>query len=92
MVPFDIAQTFIELCQLVDDPNELAADFGQSIQQLGFQYYACSHVNLLDSPASAVMLQSDPTAWIRDFSENGRYKIDSDTSHHDSSICREGAT
>ena len=78
MEPFDVAQSFIEICQTELSPiNWLTAAFQKSIEALGFRYFACcAHVDPLRPPPRAIMIHNYPAAWVQHFSEEKLYEID----------------
>jgi LuxR family quorum-sensing system transcriptional regulator CciR len=78
MEPFDVAQSFIELCQRERSPTgRLTAGFQRSIEALGFRYFACcSHVDPLRPPPHAIMIHNYPAAWVEHFSRDRLYEID----------------
>jgi LuxR family quorum-sensing system transcriptional regulator CciR len=78
MEPFDIAQSFIELCERERPPtNWLTAGLQKSIEALDFQYFACcAHVDPWHPPPQAIMIHNYPADWVRHFSEEKLYEID----------------
>lgn len=77
MNQLDLAQSFLERCRHGTPANELAGVFQQSLEILGFRYFACcSHVDPLRPPRGAVMLHNYPGEWVRAFSELDFYYID----------------
>lgn len=78
MNPFDIAQSFVELCQdKHSSHSSLTAGFQTSVEALGFRHFACcSHVDPLHPPPQAVMIHNYPAAWVRHFSDEKLYEID----------------
>jgi DNA-binding CsgD family transcriptional regulator len=72
-----MAQSFIERCRRRAPVAELAAAFQQTVETLGFRYFACcSHVDPLHPPRGAVMLHTYPKEWARASSELDFYYID----------------
>lgn len=78
MDSFDVAQSFIEVCQRERTPTSwLTAGFQKSIEALGFRYFACcSHVDPLHPPARAIMIHNYPATWVQRVSEEKLYEID----------------
>lgn len=76
MQPFDFAQSFIERASAAS-PAALAAAFEETVQRLGFRYFACcSHVDPLRLPRGAVMIQNYPDEWTRSYSARRLHEID----------------
>lgn len=78
MDPFDVAQSFLEICQRERSPTSwLTAGFQKSIEALGFRYFACcSHVDPLHPPPRAIMIHNYPPAWVEHYSREKLYEID----------------
>jgi DNA-binding CsgD family transcriptional regulator len=78
MDPFDVTQSFIELCAREHSPtNWLTAGFQKAIESLGFRYFACcAHVDPLHPPPQALMITNYPAAWVQHFSSEKLYEID----------------
>lgn len=78
MAPFDIAQSFIELCESERSTTSwLAAGFQRSVEALGFRYAACcAHVDPLHPAREAVMIHNYPAAWVQHYSQEKLYKLD----------------
>lgn len=78
MDPFDVAQSFIELCQGERSPTSwLTAGFQKSIEALGFRHFACcAHVDPLHPPPQAVMIHNYPGTWVQHYSGDKLYEID----------------
>lgn len=78
MEPFDIAQSFIELCESERSPTSwLTAGFQRSIEALDFRYFACcAHVDPWHPPPQAIMIHNYPGDWVRHFSQEKLYEID----------------
>ncbi|MDE2050091.1 MAG: autoinducer binding domain-containing protein, partial [Gammaproteobacteria bacterium] len=78
MDPFDVAQSFIELCQGEHSPTSwLTAGFQKSIEALGFRHFACcAHVDPLHPPPQAIMIHNYPGSWVQHYSEDKLYEID----------------
>jgi len=76
MEPFDFAQSFIERA-FTASPAALAAAFEETLQYLGFRYFACcSHVDPLRLPRGAIMIQNYPDEWTRSYSARQLHEID----------------
>lgn len=78
MSPFDVIQGFFERAGQDRLPLAgLAAAFLNSVQALGFRYFACcSHVDPCHAPPEALMLHNYPRGWASTFSEARLYEID----------------
>lgn len=78
MEPFDVAESFIELCEKASSPTTwLTAGFQKSVEALGFRYFACcAHVDPLHPPHQALMIHNYPPAWVEHFSREKLYEID----------------
>lgn len=78
MDPFDVAQSFIELCQGGHPPTGwLTAGFQKSIEALGFRYFACcAHVDPLHPPPQAIMVHNYPSVWVQHYSSQRLYELD----------------
>lgn len=78
MEPFDVAQSFVELCEREGSPTSwLTAGFETSIATLGFRYFACcAHVDPLHPPHQAIMIHNYPAAWVQQYSEEKLYDLD----------------
>jgi DNA-binding CsgD family transcriptional regulator len=78
MDPLDVAQRFIEICQREHAPTSwLTARLRESIEALGFRYFACcARVDPLHAPPQAMMIHNYPAAWVQRFSGEKLYEID----------------
>ena len=78
MDPFDVTQSFIEVCQSEHSPSSwLTAGFQKAVEALGFRYFACcAHVDPLHPPPQALMIHNYPAAWVQRFSDEKLYDID----------------
>ncbi len=79
MEPLDVAQRFSEICQRQSAPtNWLTACLQESIEALGFRYFACcGRVDPLHAPPQTVMMiHNYPAAWVQRFSRDRLYEID----------------
>lgn len=76
MDQFDIAQAFIEKTRGEREVRALTSAFEESLNALGFRFFACgSHVDPL-RPEGTVMLITYPDEWVRCFSEMRLQYID----------------
>lgn len=71
-------QAFLDLCDSYPKSvDTLDASCRAALEAMGFPYYACCwHVDPLDIPPGAIMLQNYPTLWVQHFSEQKLYRID----------------
>ena len=77
MKPFEIAAAFMEQHRRGVSLPELKRAFAQSLQELGFRYFACcSHIDPLGPRAEALVFVNYPSEWVHQFSLSGRYRID----------------
>lgn len=77
MIDFDALQTFLETCATETDSDSIAEAFRQTIEELGFRYFACcSHVDPLDPPDRAVLVHNYPADWVKHFGEAKLHRID----------------
>jgi LuxR family quorum-sensing system transcriptional regulator CciR len=78
MNQFDVVQGFLEFGETGSPPPEqLSAKFHETVQALGFRYFACcSHVDPFHPPPDAVMMHNYPRGWMRTYSEEKLYEID----------------
>jgi DNA-binding CsgD family transcriptional regulator len=78
MNQFDVVQGFLEFGETGSPaPEQLSAKFLETVQALGFRYFACcSHVDPFNPPPDAVMMHNYPRGWMRTYSEEKLYQID----------------
>lgn len=78
MNQFDVIQGFLACCETGSpSPEQLAAKFLETVQILGFRYFACwSHVDPFHPPPEAVMMHNYPRGWMRTYSEAKLYEVD----------------
>jgi DNA-binding CsgD family transcriptional regulator len=78
MEPFDVAESFIELCQSENPPASwLAAGFQKATEALGFRYFSCcARVDPLHPPPQAIMIHNYPADWVQHYSSERLYEID----------------
>lgn len=75
---FDLVHSFIERCEHNAPVEILVAAFRDTIERLGFRYFACyTHgTDPLDPPREAIMVHNYPDSWARVYSEARLYEID----------------
>lgn len=72
-----LVQSFIERCEAGVPIETLAPAFQETIEHLGFRFFACcSHVDPLDPPPRAIMVHNYPAMWVRIHSERRLHYID----------------
>ena len=78
MNQFDVVQGFLECGETGSpSPDQLAVEFLEAVQALGFRHFACcSHVDPFRPSPEAVMLHNYPRGWLRTYSEAKPYEID----------------
>jgi DNA-binding CsgD family transcriptional regulator len=75
--PFEIAEAFLEQHGRGPPLSELQQAFANSLQALGFRYFACcSHVDPLGPRAAALVFHNYPSGWVRELSASGRFRLD----------------
>jgi DNA-binding CsgD family transcriptional regulator len=75
--PFEVAEAFMEQHARQVPAAELKKVFEKSLQDLGIRHFACcTHVDPLSPRSAALVFQTYPGDWVREFSESGRYRID----------------
>jgi hypothetical protein len=73
---FRMADAFMKRCPEIDDLPTLASEFGRSIRQIGYRYFACgSHADPLHEN-TPIMLLNYPAAWVATYSERRLHLID----------------
>jgi DNA-binding CsgD family transcriptional regulator len=78
MNQFDVVHGFLEFGENGSPSLEqLSAKFLETVQVLGFRYFACcSHVDPFHPPPDAVIMHNYPRGWMRTYSEEKLYQID----------------
>ena len=77
MKPFELAESFLEQHGRKVPLPELQRLFAATLQEMGIRHFACcQHLDPLSGRGAALVFQNYPHAWVREFSESGRYRID----------------